>query len=168
MTIQLLPFLDVWMPTLQSLANYTTKCCAGDITNCIFDNFRNALVAVSEDFAYSTPTGWPKIRHTNISKWFWLIQHTMLSVAIQRSTGSARLSWNIVKCVVLHQPARVHVASERDTDIHKRSVDPVVLPGNARTVCIYAESDRGCAIFTRMSSVYFHIMYAMQVCIVWK
>lgn len=131
-------------------------------------DFRNALVVVSEVFASSTRTGWPKILHTNTSKWFWLIHHTMLSVAIQRSTGSARLSWNIVKCVALHQPARVRVALARDTDFHKQSVDPDVLPGSARTVCIYEESDRGCLIVARMSSIYFHIFYATPVCILWK
>lgn len=34
----------------------------------ILYNFRNALVAVSEDYVYSTHTGWHKTLHTNILK----------------------------------------------------------------------------------------------------
>lgn len=125
------------------------------------NNFRNALVVVSEDSACSTHTGWHKIRRTNTSKWFWSIHHTMPSVATRRSTGSARPSWSIVKCVVLHQPARVRAVSVRDTDFHKRSVVHDVLPGSARIVCIYEESDRMVVFhITECRGIYFHFMYA--------
>lgn len=124
-----------------------------------FYYFRNVLVAVSEDYVYSTHTGWLKIRHINISKWFWLIHHTMPFVAIPRSTGSARLSWSIVKCAVLHQLERVHVVLAKDTDFHKQLVDLDVLPGNARIVCICDESDRVFS-FTEYRRIYFHFMYA--------
>lgn len=108
---------------------------------------RNVLVVVWAVYVFSTHTGWPRILHTNTLKWFWSIHRIMQFVAIRKSTGSARLSWNIVNYVVLRRPARVLAALARDTDIHRRSVVQDGLPGDARIVYICAESDKRLAGF---------------------
>lgn len=101
---------------------------------------RNVLVVVSAVWEFWTHTGLLKTHHTNTLKLFSLIQPITQSVVIQRSTGSAKLSRNIVNCVVLHQPAKAHVVLAKDTVTLKLLVDHVVLPGAAETASTCAES----------------------------
>lgn len=97
---------------------------------CILTN-RNVLAVVLEDWESWTHIGLPKIHHTNTSKWSLLIQLITQSVVIQKSTGFAKLSTNIVNCAVLHRLARAHAVSVKAIDTLRPLVVHVVLPGVA-------------------------------------
>lgn len=131
-----LPFLDVWFIFNYS-ANENIFNSSANRVVIFFYSFqfnRNVLVVVSAVWECLTHIGLLKMRRTNTSRSFSSIRPTMPSAVTRKSTGSAKLSRNIVNCAVLHQPAKALVVLAKATDTPKPLVDRVVLAGAAEIV----------------------------------
>lgn len=96
--------------------------------------------------------------HSSTLKSFASTHTTMPYVVIQRSIGFAIQSTSIANCVDSHRQERALVELERDTDIHRQSVDHVVLPGAERIACIYADTVKKNEICIRISCLMLRVV----------